>query len=278
MRLRERPVRWGLAFAVILAAGVMVPAHPFAQSAAGVRRVTATAAGDVRDWDTQLTRMVRDGQLRSRRVDADPIVEGRTHERLEQYHRGVRVFGGELVRQADHGQTVSVFGALYAGIDIGVEPALGPSDAAAIIAKMTGAASAAAPELVVLPRDEGGYVLAYRVRVMTESDLVVYFVDAATGGIALQYSNLETVIGTGLGVRADTKKVSTTLRSGAYLAIDGMRPPAIFTFDLKGNTSRVLLYLNGLVTLNDSDVASDADNTWTDPCGGGRPRVRGLDV
>jgi Zn-dependent metalloprotease len=265
MRLIERPVRWGLAFAVILATGLMMPAHPSAQSTAGVRRVTATAAADVRDWDTQLTRMVRDGQLRSRREDADPLVEGRTHERLDQYHRGVRVFGGELVRQADHGQTVSVFGALYAGIDVDVEPALSSSDAAAVVEGMTGAASGTVPELVVLPRDEGGYVLAYRVRVVTGSDVVVSFVDAGTGAIALQYSDLETAIGTGLGVRADTKKVSTTLRSGAYLAIDGMRPPAIYTYDLKGNTSRTLLYLNGLVTLSDSDVASDADNTWTDP-------------
>jgi thermolysin len=266
MRLIERPVRWGLAFTVILAIGVVMPADPSAQSAAGVRRVTATAAGDVRDWDAQLTRMVRDGQLRSRREDADPLVEGRTHERLDQYHRGVRVFGGELVRQADRGQTVSVFGAVYAGINIDVEPALGPSDAAAVIEGKTGAASSAIPELVVLPRDEGGYVLAYRVRVATASDLVVYFVDAHTGGIALQYSDLETAIGTGQGVRGDTKKVSTTLRSsGTYQAIDGMRPPAIFTYDLKGDMSRTLLYLNGWLTLNTSDVASDDDNTWTDP-------------
>ena len=117
----------------------MVPAHPSAQSAAGARagdrHGRAATSGT---WDAQITRMVRDGQLRSRREDADPLVEGRTHERLDQYHRGVRVFGGELVRQADHGQTVSVFGALYAGIDLDVEPALSPPDAADIVAEMTG--------------------------------------------------------------------------------------------------------------------------------------------
>jgi len=62
----------------------------------------------------------------------------------------------------------------------------------------------------------------------------------------------------------DTKKVSTTARNGAYLAIDVMRPPAIYTYDLKGNLARTQLYLNGLVTLNENDVAADDDNQWTD--------------
>jgi thermolysin len=43
-----------------------------------------------------------------------------------------------------------------------------------------------------------------------------------------------------------------------------MRPPAIYTYDLKGNLTRTQLYLNGLVTLNDTDVASDSDNQWAD--------------
>jgi len=38
-----------------------------------------------------------------------------------------------------------------------------------------------AAELVVLPRDDGRYVLAYRVRVMARDDLVAYFIDARTG-------------------------------------------------------------------------------------------------
>jgi Zn-dependent metalloprotease len=264
MRLAKRPARWWLAFAVVCATGIAAPVHPSARSAAGLRTVTATAPRDVRDWDTQVTRMVRDGQLRSRREEADPLVDGRTHERLDQYHQGVRVFGGEIVRQSDRGQTVSVFGTLYAGIDLDVAPTLSPSDATAIVEEMTGVATGVMPELVVLPRDEGGYALTYRVRVLTPSDLTVYFLDAGTGEIALHYSDLQTSIGTGAGVQGDTKKISTTFRSGAYLAIDGMRPPAIYTYDLKGNLARALLYLNGMVTLNDTDVAADGDNTWTD--------------
>jgi hypothetical protein len=133
MRVTRWFGRWSLAILATLAIGLSVPVHPSAQGAAGVRAVSATAARDVREWDTQITRMLRDDQIRSRAEDADPLVEGRTVERLDQYHRGVRVFGGELVRQAEGGQTVSVFGALYAGIRIDVDPTVGPSDVTDII-------------------------------------------------------------------------------------------------------------------------------------------------
>ena len=220
----------------------------------------------MRVWDAQITRMLRDGRLRSRGEEADLQLEGRSHERLDQYHQGVKVFGGELVRQADGGQPVSVFGLLYTGIGIDAEPGLSPRDAAAIVAEMTGATVGPelAPELFVLPTDTGGYMLAYRLRVLTADDLTVFFIDASTGDVALRYSDLQTTIGTGQGVHNDTKKISATVRNGTYMAIDAMRPPAIYTYDLKGNLARTQLFLNGLVTLNDSDVAADADNQWTD--------------
>jgi bacillolysin len=261
-----RPVRRALALVTILAGALLVPAHPSAQAGASRRSVAASDARDLRAWDAQVARMVRDGQLRSRGDEADLLLEGRSHERLDQYHEGVRVFGGEVVRQAVAGQTVSVLGILYPGIRLGVEAALSPQDAAGIVEALTGAevGPGLGPELVVLPKDEGGYVLAYRVRVLTADDLAVFFIDAGTGGVALRYSDLQTAVGTGQGVHGDAKKVSTTLRNGSHLAIDLMRPPAIYTYDLKGNLSRTQLYLNGLVALNDGDVAADADNEWTD--------------
>jgi thermolysin len=264
------PVRWPiarvLAVVAIVAAAILSPLHPSAQDGSGRRTIVASDASSLRAWDSQITRMLRDGQLRSRGEDADRLLEGRRHERLDQIHRGVRVFGGELVRQSQEGQTVSVFGDLYAGIGIDVEPTLSAEDAAGIVAGLTGVTvgSELAPELVVLPNDEGGYLLAYRLRVLAADDLTVYFIDAGTGGVALQYSDLQTTVGTGKGVYNDTKKLSTTARSGTYLAIDLMRPPAIYTYDMKGSLTRTQLYLNGLVTLNDSDVAADADNDWGD--------------
>ncbi|HSP91129.1 MAG TPA: M4 family metallopeptidase [Vicinamibacterales bacterium] len=261
-----QPVRRSLAILAVLTTAFLTPAHPSAQSATGRRSVVTAEGRDVRLWDAQITRMVRDGRLRSRGEEADLVLGGRSHERLDQYHQGVKVFGGELVRQANGGQTVSVIGALYADISLDVEPVLGPQEAAAVVADMTGVSVGPdrAPELVVLPTDDGGYALTYRVRVLTADDLAVFFVDAGTGALVLRYSDLQTTIGTGQGVLNDTKKISATLRDGTYLAIDGMRPPSIRTYDLKGNLARTQAYLNGLLTLNDSDLAADADNQWTD--------------
>ena len=266
MRPARRPVRRALAILAILSAALLTPLDPSAQAGAERRAVAVSDAREVRAWDAQITRMLRGGQMRSRGEEKDLLMEGRSHERLDQYHEGVKVFGGELVRQADGGQTVSVFGMVYTGIRVDTEPVLGPQDAAAIVAAMTGAVIGPelTPELVVLPVDAGAYVLAYRVRVLTAEDLTVFFIDAGTGGVELKYSDLQTTVGTGVGVHSDTKKVSVTARSGTYLAIDGMRPPAIYTYDLKGSLVRTQLYLNGLLTLNDSDVAADVDNQWTD--------------
>jgi len=121
------------------AAALLFPAHPSAQAGASRHAVTASDAREARAWDVQITRMLRDGQLRSRGEEADLLIEGRSHERLDQYHQGVKVFGGELVRQADGGQTVSVFGLVYAGIRVDPEPVISSRDAAAIAAEITGA-------------------------------------------------------------------------------------------------------------------------------------------
>ena len=43
-----------------------------------------------------------------------------------------------------------------------------------------------------------------------------------------------------------------------------MRPPVIETYDMRGNLTRTLNFLNGVVNLNAADFASDSDNQWTD--------------
>ena len=57
-----------------------------------------------------------------RQVRADTLLPGRKHERFAQIYKGVRVFGGELVRQSDDAGVVSVFGTFYEGMDIDVRP------------------------------------------------------------------------------------------------------------------------------------------------------------
>src|SRR6185503_18722623 len=92
--------------------------------------VTATTAAALRSWDASVDTMVRGGSLRLRRSDEDTLISNRVHERLDQYYKGVRVHGGDVSRQTDHGLTVSVFGTIYSDIDISVDPGLTTSDAA----------------------------------------------------------------------------------------------------------------------------------------------------
>jgi Zn-dependent metalloprotease len=73
-------------------------------------------------------------------------------------------------------------------------------------------------------------------------------------------------VGTGTGVLGDVKKISTTLLGdGLYYANDILRPPALYTLDLRGNVYRYIAWLNGQVHVQQSDFGTDADNVWTDP-------------
>ncbi|MEI6669301.1 MAG: M4 family metallopeptidase [Acidobacteriota bacterium] len=231
------------------------------------REIGAWLAADLRTWDSDIGRQARLGDLRLRTTETDPLVTGRTHQRFDQYHRGVRVWGGEMVRQVDSEGTVSVFGTLYPAIDIDTTPLIGAQEAAITASKLsgTGLGPTRAPDLLVVARDAGGYALAYRVRLSTPDDLIVYFIDARTGTLVSSYSDAQTEIGVGTGVLGDQKKVSSTMSGGSYRAWDQMRPAPIFTFDLKGDLARTQHVLNGLATLGTTDISASPDNTWTDP-------------
>ena len=258
--------RWmALALAVALA---LVPGAAVAQEHPGLLRVQPGSISELREWDTRIDAMLRSGDLKVRRIVADPLLPGLLHERADQYYRGVRVFGGDVARQSSRGQTVSTFGVLYSGIDLDPTPRLSADAARAAVEKLTGVTLGAlrTPELMVLPRPEGGYALTYRARVATETDITVYFLDAGTGDVVFQYSDLKTqaAVGKGVGVLGDDKKLSVWPQSGRYLASDELRPPALYTFDMKGNLTRTIDFLNGKVTLNSGDMASDSDNDWRD--------------
>ena len=258
-----------LAAICALAVGGRAPAaHAQVRSTA----VAATSAGELRTWDASVDRMVRDDQLRQRRVTADTLIAGRTHERFDQYYNGVRVYGGDVARQLDNGLTVSVFGTVYSGIDIDVTPSLSPDDVKEIVEERSGVTLGAEkiPELVVLPDDSGGYRLTFRAKAFTEEEGWEYFVDAKSGAIVREQIAVErqsgvSALGRGLGVLGDDKKVSVTSQSAVFLASDMLRPPAIRTFDMKGNLQHVLDVLNGGATLTLSDVATSTSTTWSDP-------------
>jgi bacillolysin len=258
-----RVVCCSTAVIISLAAGHVAAA----QTTRDAVRIAASTLRDIRTWDAQTNRMLRDGDLRVRSRRADTMIKGRTFERADQYYKGVRVFGADVAREMDRGVLLSVFGTLYPGVAVDTVATIDADRARDIVEKQSGAVIAPTrqPELVVLPHD-GVYTLTWRLPAATDSDIRQYFVDAHDGSIVLDYSQLErqvAAVGRAQGVLGDTKKISVSGASGHFTAEDRLRPPSIRTLDMKGNLSHTLDILNGS-PVTASDIASDDDNNWTD--------------
>lgn len=261
---------------VAVGLGVFVVAQTPSSGVGGYSRVLAASGQSLRDWDDKVVGMERDKELRLRTVQADTIMAGRKHERLDQYYKGVPVFGGEVVRETDGQVTQSITASVYSGIAIGTDPSLSSDDAAKVFIKETGAAADTRlkPELTILPRTDGSFALTYRMTAFTGNAQPVMFVNAVTGAVELQYNNLKhqqptAVVGTGVLaasglVSSDQKKVSCALQGTTYLAWDMMRPTTIKTFDMKGNLTRTKLLFDGLTPWLQNDLATNTGSTWSD--------------
>jgi thermolysin len=232
--------------------------------------ISAQSIRELREWDARIDRMVRTGELRVRQRREDTLLEGRVHERADQYYRGVRVFGADVARQFDRGQLVSVFGTVYPEIDVDTSPRIGEDEARAIAVRRASipGGDGIRPELVILPLGDR-FQLTWRVRGASGHDTRQYFVDARTGAIVLEYSDRQRQVpqgsvGTARGVLGDLKKISVTRNAAGFVTSDELRPPSLRTYDMRGDWQRVIRYLNGDTTLATSDLASDADNEWTD--------------
>jgi len=237
-----------------------------AAAAAEPQRVAAAGAAETRAWEVRIEGLVRAGGLVLRAMRDDTLLPERAHARYAQLHKGVPVDGGDLVVQVSGPDVVSVFGTLYEGIDVDAVPAFSADHALEIISRLSGQRLGQAPELVVLPREAGGFVLAYTLPVFTGGDRIVYSIDAHTGAVVEARSEIQTqsAVGHGRGVLGDDKKMSVRAAGGRFLGDDLLRPPRLETFDLQGNFDRVLFFLNGVLALGDSDLVADSDNDWTD--------------
>jgi len=251
-------------------AGALVCALSLSTPAGAQERASRAQAGaplDVAKWEARLQALVSTGDLRLRQERADTLLPGRRHERFAQLHRGVPVWGGELVRQSDAAGALSVFGTLYENIAIDTRPTLSPEAARGLV-RTPGAPrllAGRAPQLVVLPDSNGGYHLCWTLREWTTTDFVRYFVDATTGEVRLRLSELkkQSAVGIGRGVLGDRKKLSVKSSGGTYVAEDALRPLRVSTYDYKGDLDR-LFTLERIEDLSPSDLARDPDNDWSD--------------
>ena len=166
------------------------------------RTILTLAAGGVsslselREADSLVDRLRRDGALRLATREDDPLVAGGTHERFRQFHDGVPIFGAGVTRQTARGVTVSLFGTLHLGVEVDTTPALSAAEAARVIERLGSLrrGGSTSPRLVVLPdrEREGVYRLVYEARAFTATRLMAYFIDASTGALTWAYNDLKT--------------------------------------------------------------------------------------
>ncbi|HEY7188410.1 MAG TPA: M4 family metallopeptidase [Vicinamibacterales bacterium] len=227
--------------------------------------IKATTAAELRTWDGYVTARERSGELQVMRSDRDPSLPSRIVERLQQFHEGVPVWGAQVVRDTTNGVPESMFGDVSPSLSISTTPTLSSDEALRLFG--AGAVSVLRrPELTVLRLASGEAKLAYTSVARTDAGIFRIFIDANTGAELLRYSAIETqsAVGTGRGLLGDEKKLSVTQQAGGYFADDQLRPPDLTTYDMRANFGRFLNLLDGLVPFVPSDVASDADNNWTD--------------
>ncbi len=105
----------------------VLSAQPFRES----RTLWASDPAEVPALASEIDRMLDTDQLQFKRSQTDGTFPGRTHERMNQYHQGVRVFGGQLVWQKQSGLVLSATGNIYEAVDVGVTPTLTVAEAEA---------------------------------------------------------------------------------------------------------------------------------------------------
>ena len=252
--------------AVFLA--VSGPAEVRGQELRGPLEISAAAStgmSSLRRFDALVETLAAGGELVLASSRPDSQLQGRTQQFLQQYHEGVPVLGAGVSRQLAGGTTVSLLGTIETGIELDPQPRFQSVEALDLLEQQTGvgALANALPELVIVQVPTGRYVLAYQA---TMRDLRTYFLDAHGGFIAHDVSAVrEQSVGAGNGILGQRKKLSTSQAGGTFQAYDRLRPAEIITLDLRYDAERFEGLLLGDVVWASSDVASDADNTWTDP-------------
>ena len=145
------------------------------------------------------------GDLALSRVHVDSV--GLAHARVQQYYRGVPVFGGEAIAHIGRdGAVQNETDSLVSGITVNARPRLTTSEAIAVAVNDYGCSACltAAPvaDLWIL-RNGGQDHLVYRVQLTRldngpDSALPVRFVDAHGGYVVLAYDNLQSGVGRSL--------------------------------------------------------------------------------
>lgn len=181
------------------------------------------------------------GQLIMSQIQTDTLLQGHTHERHQQFFKGMRVYGGQVIVERDNGHLINISGSFYPIEKLDTQEKISPEQAFDRLAaemKVTGESFDPAGHFrVIYPREDGSFRLCHQVRVTTgPSQFETALVDALDGTIYAQDCNVktETRIGIGVDFHGVNRKFPHTLEDGAFYLWDDheIRPIKLATYDL----------------------------------------------
>mgnify|MGYP002840336797 CR=1 FL=1 len=256
------------AVAAIIAIVLLIPARVVVQEHQGRQAIAQADPAALRTLDASLDGALRRGDLRQSTSRPHSFLAGRRSETFAQYHDGIPVHGASLRRQTDRGITTAILGTHFTDIALATTPTLSADQARDRVAGIAGALPLTdEPALWVLPLPDGAYALTWKASVAGLGDV---FLDAHSGDVRWRVNGwrAQTSIGLGTGVLGDSKKLVTQPLGGAFFTRDLVRPAELRTLDMRSDANRFLDRLVGVffgdAPTSTQDLATDADNRWTD--------------
>lgn len=168
-----------------------------------------------------------------------------THVRLRQMHRGVPVLDAEVFAHFDGDGALRAIASTYVpdlAERVDVTPAFAETAARAVVEDAVRRIEPRASEVPVESSELGVWAppgesarLVYRIGVNVKTPRFVrrvVLVDAHTGRIVLDYDNLQTIEGSGVGALGDTKKIEVSQDGATFLMNDMSRAAPVRTYAL----------------------------------------------
>ncbi|MBI9052801.1 MAG: M4 family metallopeptidase [Bacteroidales bacterium] len=219
---------------------------------------------------SSILKMTKSDEFKTLRSEDDRL--GFTHERFQQYYKGIKVENGVYIVHSRNGVIESLSGEYKLIKEISVAPSISSENATKKAKAFVNAdqymgtdnkAFHTAPELVVVAHDYGKHpkdvhemVLAYKIDVYATQPVsrAFIYIDANTGEVVHINTLIKNVAATGTADTrySGTKSISTDSYNSSYRLRDYTRGNGIITYDCNTSTS----YTSAV-------DFTDANNSWT---------------
>lgn len=233
-------------------------------------KVKSFSKSETKDVLSSIFNMTKSGEYKSLRSEKDQI--GYTHERFQQYYKGIKVEKGVYIVHSREGVIESLSGEHKLIEDINTNPSISATEAIEKAKSFVNAekymweqekAYTPEAELVIVehdygkhPKDKHEMVLAYKTDIYATKPLRRdhIYVDAQTGEIVHVNAIIKTAEATGTADTrySGTKSISTDSYNGSYRLRDYSRGNGIITYNCNESTN-----------YNSAVDFTDNDNNWT---------------